>query len=71
MEGIALSMPGNFQHGSDGALPSSQNPRHGADMRRARKHPVHQPMVERFNKPVIVFLTVCTQERKRVLATPD
>ena len=36
-----------------------------------RKHPVHQPMVERFNEPVIVFLTVCTKDRKRLLAKSD
>ena len=33
-----------------------------------RKHPVHQPVYERFNIPVIVFVTVCTKERKRILA---
>ncbi len=36
-----------------------------------RKHPVHQPIVERFNEPAIVFLTVCTQDRKRLLARAD
>jgi REP element-mobilizing transposase RayT len=36
-----------------------------------RKHPVHPPTSERFNEPTIVFLTVCTQDRKPVLATPE
>ena len=37
----------------------------------SRKQPAHQPAVERFNEPVVVFLTVCTQGRKRVLAVSD
>jgi REP element-mobilizing transposase RayT len=34
-----------------------------------RKHPVHQPVYERFNTPVIVFLTACTKRHKSILAT--
>lgn len=33
-----------------------------------RKHPVHQPVYERFNTPVIVLVTVCTKGRKPILA---
>ena len=33
-----------------------------------RKSPVHQPVQYRFNTPVIVFLTVCTKNRKLILA---
>jgi REP element-mobilizing transposase RayT len=33
-----------------------------------RKHPVHAPVYERHNTPVIVFLTVCTKNRKSLLA---
>ncbi len=40
-------------------------------MASGRKHPVHQPIVERFNEPAIVFLTVCTKDRKRLLAVPE
>jgi hypothetical protein len=29
---------------------------------------VHQPIVERFNEAPIIFLTVCTRNRKRILA---
>ena len=36
-----------------------------------RKHPVHQPIVERFNEPAIIFLTVCAKDRKRIFAVPD
>jgi putative transposase len=32
-----------------------------------RKHPVHQPLQERPNEPIIVFLTVCTKDRKQIL----
>jgi putative transposase len=34
-----------------------------------RKHPAHWPAVERFNTPVIIFLTVCTKSRKSILAS--
>ncbi len=33
-----------------------------------RKHPVHQPAYEQHNIPVIVFLTVCSKDRKPILA---
>ena len=33
-----------------------------------RQHPVHQPVHERGNTPIIVFVTVCTKDRKRILA---
>ncbi|HEX8295225.1 MAG TPA: hypothetical protein VF593_02925 [Chthoniobacteraceae bacterium] len=36
-----------------------------------RKHPVHHPSVLRCNEPAIVFVTVCTKDRKRILAAPD
>ena len=36
-----------------------------------RKHPVHQPMYERFNTPIIVFISVCTKDRRPVLANAE
>src|SRR5438270_11122917 len=33
-----------------------------------RRHPVHLPSLERFNTPIIVFLTVCTKDREPILA---
>jgi len=33
-----------------------------------RKHPVHIPSVEQFNRPVIIFLTVCSSRHRRILA---
>ncbi len=33
-----------------------------------RRHPVHWPPHERHNTPVIVFVTVCTKDRKPILA---
>jgi putative transposase len=36
-----------------------------------RKHPAHFPTVERFNTPIIIFLTVCTKNRKRILANDN
>jgi hypothetical protein len=33
-----------------------------------RKHPIHQPVQERFNTPIIVFVTVCAKNKKRIFA---
>ncbi len=33
-----------------------------------RKKPVHLPHISRFNQPVILFVTVCTNNRKMILA---
>jgi putative transposase len=33
-----------------------------------RKHPPHFPPIERHNKGIILFVTVCAKERKRLLA---
>jgi REP element-mobilizing transposase RayT len=40
-------------------------------MPKPRKHPVHPPTTERSNEPIIVFLTVCRQDRKPVLANGE
>lgn len=34
-----------------------------------RKHPVHFPNRQRHNEPVILFLTVCTANRRAILAS--
>ena len=36
-----------------------------------RKHPVHWPVVETFNTPVIIFLTAVTRNRKPILANDE
>src|SRR5262249_17399889 len=36
---------------------------------RTRRHQPHFPPVERHNTPIIIFLTVCTKDRKQVLAS--
>ena len=36
-----------------------------------RKHPIHTPAFERFNAPVIIFVTLCTKDRKPLLANPE
>ncbi|NOX54979.1 MAG: hypothetical protein GXP27_11200 [Planctomycetes bacterium] len=38
---------------------------------RQRKSPIHLPPIEWPDRPVIVFLTVCTQSRKPILAKHD
>lgn len=35
-----------------------------------RNRPVHQPLVESHNRTVIVFVTLCTQDRNPALANP-
>ena len=66
----AMSATGEFgdlfetgRHGAGG----EGTGRHGGRPS-TRTHPVHQPVYERFNTPVIVFVTVCTKDRKRILA---
>jgi putative transposase len=36
-----------------------------------RKHPAHPVPVHRHNEPVIVFVTVCTRERRPILPSPS
>ena len=36
-----------------------------------RKHPVHWPPIEQGNRPVVIFLTVCAEKRKPILANDD
>ena len=36
-----------------------------------RKHPPHHSLIERHNTPLIVFLTVCTKDRRPWLATDE
>jgi putative transposase len=36
-----------------------------------RKHPAHPPLQARFNTPIIVFLTVCSKDRKLLFAYAD
>jgi REP element-mobilizing transposase RayT len=36
-----------------------------------RKHPPHFPVTERHNTAIIVFVTVCTKDRKPILAKDD
>lgn len=39
--------------------------------RAGRKHPVHWAPVERGNRPVLIFLTVCSAKRKPILANEE
>ena len=36
-----------------------------------RKHLAHPPIIERDNEPVIIYLTVCSKDRKRIFAFAD
>ena len=57
-----MTFDGNTQSGRHGGRPSDK-------MNSNRKHPVHLPPAEQFNTPVIVFVTVCTKNRKPILAS--
>ena len=63
MEGAALSAP--IGQDTRTRVPPCMQARSG------RKHPAHMPPIERYNEPVIVFLTVCSQDRKKILAHAD
>ena len=34
----------------------------------ARQHPAHHPPIDRHNQPIIIFLTVCSHQRRKSLA---
>ena len=36
-----------------------------------RHHPARMPTVERHNEPIIIFLTVCSKDRKDIFSFPD
>ncbi len=36
-----------------------------------RHSPIHLPARELFNRPIVIFVTVCTQKRKPILAQAD
>ena len=36
-----------------------------------RKHLAHPPIIERHNEPVIIYLTVCSKDRKSIFAFAD
>ena len=36
-----------------------------------RRHPIHLPPSERHNRSIIIFVTVCTSHRRKILATPE
>jgi len=72
MEGGALSPP----HGTSpltGADATDRIPPTGADAPKLaiRKRPSHMPLVTPVNRAVLVSLTVCTKDRKPILATPE
>ncbi len=36
-----------------------------------RKHPAHHPPVERFNQSVVLHVTICVKDRRKLLANPQ
>ena len=36
-----------------------------------RKHPAHPPPIPRGNQPIILFVTVCSDKQKPILANPE
>jgi len=43
----------------------------GATSWPARRSPIHLPVREAFNRPIIIFVTACTSKRKPILAVND
>src|SRR5438552_17328177 len=53
---------------------ASSAPKLSLQMKRpeiGRKHLAHPPIIERHNEPVIIYLTVCSKDRKRIFAFAD
>jgi putative transposase len=44
-------------------MSSNNNPNHPE-----RRRPAHHPPLETHNKPIIIFLTICTDHRRKILA---
>jgi hypothetical protein len=38
------------------------------DKYRDRSHPAHFPLIHKHNRPNIVFLTICSKDRKNIFA---
>jgi putative transposase len=64
-EGRALSRPCKVRDATAGVPPVAVS-----HIPSGRQHPVHQPLHERYNVPVIVFVTVCSKGHKRIFADP-
>jgi hypothetical protein len=41
----------------------------GPHRKRDRRHPIHLPPSERHNRAIIMFVTVCTARRRKILAS--
>jgi len=55
-------------HGGTASTPSGSSKNGRGGTRPSRKHPAHPPVVETFNRSIIVYVTVCTKDRRPVLA---
>ena len=52
-------------------VPPSSIPGCCPSMEPRRKSPIHLPIYDILNRPVIVFVTVCCQNRRSILCQPD
>jgi putative transposase len=68
LEGRAPSRPVPTR---DGTAPVPPNKSEMNEPPLGRKHPVHQPVHERGNAPIIIFLTVCSKDRKPIFANSE
>lgn len=55
----------------DGIVPRTDGSEDNNPPNPTRKHPAHHPPIERHNMPVIIFLTVCTHHRNKILSSPE
>ena len=60
----------NRNIGGTASTPSESKEDGRGETRPSRKHPAHPPVVESFNRSVIVYVTVCTKDRHPVPANP-
>ena len=70
MEGVRAACPEPVERGAQNWDTTARVP---PDMKSdaGRKHPAHRPFVERHNEQVIVFLTVCSKDRKPIFSSAD
>jgi len=60
---------GGSQQGLQKQAPP-EGPASAGPSQRLRRHPVHWPPSEKFNRSIIVFATACTAKRRKIIATP-
>lgn len=65
---VTMEKGGTPAPAQEGGTPASASGKAEEFNRPDRKRPVHMPNIERPNQPVILYVTVCTKDRRPILA---